>query len=91
MHRRLREERHEAVKRYHKHLIRCAIHEAEMDLPRYRDKGLDKQRDLAAVAACAIWDSDRKKLMSCLRRLARLGNPWLAVLSVASECFRPSN
>lgn len=59
------------MKRNETHAIRSALHTCEFSIPKIdRSNVAELERDLAATAACALWDGDTAKVVSCLRRLA---------------------
>jgi hypothetical protein len=52
------------------HAIRNALYQIETSIPKAdRSQIAEWERDLIAVASCAVWDADLKKLHRCVRRL----------------------
>lgn len=73
--------------------LRNAIHEAERKISLNDHSQLAEwERDLSATACVSLWELDVKRVLSCLRRLARSPerkSAWEGVLSMAQSTFQP--
>ena len=61
------------MSRNKKHTLRSALYNIERSIPYQKTQINEWERDLIATAACAIWDNNTRKVVSCLRRL--MGSP----------------
>ncbi len=58
------------MKRKHVLTLRSMMHGAEQTIQKSdRSRVAERERDLLATAACALWDLELKKFHSCLKRL----------------------
>jgi hypothetical protein len=64
------------IKRKHAYALRNVLSDIETSIPKDdRSPIAQRERDLIATWAVAMWDLDMKRMVSCMSRLASLESP----------------